>query len=166
MALGFEALAAVAFLHQVFSHCQSSRPIETVAESFGYYRSCGCVMAALALMIVLEQLEPLVWLDTALEDASGAAMDKLVVDDCVCAKPALNLPSLNFNPRKSAIHQKITERLRLGRSGYYYQDGSSDGLECFSECRADCVLYGTVSPRADDSSPWNAVGSPWCCRLC
>ena len=166
MALRLEALAIVASLHEVLSRCQSSRPIETVAESFGYYRSCGCVMAALALMNISEQLEPLVRLDTALEDASGAAMDELVVDDCVCTRSALYLPSLNLVLRKSAIHQKITERLRPGRSDYYYQDSSSEGLGCFSGCGADSVLHNTVSPRADDSSPWNAVGSPGCCWLC
>ena len=122
-------------------------------------------MAALALMNISEQLEPLVRFDTALEDASGAAMDELVVDDCVCARSALNLSSLNLVLGKSAVHQKVTERLRPGRSGYYYQDGSNDGLDCLSGVGAGCLLHDTVSPRADDSSPWNAVGSPWCCWL-
>ena len=102
MALRLEALTTIAFLHQVLSRCQSSRPIETVAKSFGYYSSCGCVMATLALMDVSEQLEPLVRLDTALEDASGAAMNELVVDDGVCARSALYLPSLNLVLRKDA----------------------------------------------------------------
>ena len=119
-------------------------------------------MAALTLMNILEQLQPLVWIDTALENASGAAMDELVVDDGVRARSALNLPGLNFIVGKSAIHQKITERLRPGGSDYYYQDSSSDGLGCFSGGGADCVLPDTTSPRADDSSPCNAVGSPWC----
>ena len=90
MALRLEALTTIASLHEVLSRCQSSRPIETVAESFGYYRSCRCVMAALKLMNISEQLEPLVRLDTALEDASGAAMEELVVYDGVCARSALN----------------------------------------------------------------------------
>ena len=123
-------------------------------------------MAALALMNVSEQLEPLVRLDTALEDASGAAMDELVVDDCVRARSALNLPSLNLVLGKSAVHQEVTERLRPGRSDYYYQDGGSDGLNFLSGVAVGCLLHDTVSPRADDSSPWNAVGSPWCCWLC
>ena len=109
MALRLEALATVASLHEVLSRCQSSRPIETVAESFGYYGFGRCVMAALAQMNISEQLQPLVRLDTALENASGAAMDKLVVDDCVCARSALNLPSLNLVLGKSAVNQKVTE---------------------------------------------------------
>ena len=77
-------------------------------------------MAALALMNISEQLEPLVQLDTALEDASGAAMNELVVDDGVCARSALNLLSLYLVLGKSVINQKVTERLRPGGSGYYY----------------------------------------------
>ena len=86
MALGFEALATVALLYQVFSCCQGSRPVEPMAEGFGHNCFGGCVMDALALMNISEQLQPLVWLDTALENAGGAAMNELVVDDGVCAR--------------------------------------------------------------------------------
>ena len=70
-------------------------------------------MAALALMNILEQLQPLVWLDTALEDAGGAAVDELVVDDGVRARSALNLPSLILVLGKSIVNQEVTERLLL-----------------------------------------------------
>ena len=137
-----------------------------MAEGFGYNCFGGCVMAALTLMNISEQLQPLVRLDTVLENASCAEMKELVVDDGVCARSALDLPSLNFVLRKSATHEKITEQLRPGGSGYYHQDCSSDGLDCLCGAGVDCILHNTVSPRADDSSPWNAVGSPWCCWLC
>ena len=103
MALGLEALAAVAFLHQVFSRCESSRPKETMAESFGYYCSSGCMMVTLALMDLSQQLQPLVRLDTALEDAGGATMDELFVDDGVCARSALDLLGLYFILGKDTI---------------------------------------------------------------
>ena len=126
MALGLEALSAVALLYQVFSHCQSSRPVEPMAESFGYDCFGGCMMATLAQMDISEQLQPLVRLDTALENASGAAMEELVVDDGVCARSALNLPSSHLILRKGTIHQKISERLLLpGR-----QQRQSRMLQC------------------------------------
>ena len=89
-------------------------------------------------------------------------MDELVVDDGVRARSALNLPGLYFVLGKNAIHQKIMERLRLGRSGYYYQDGSSDGLECFRGVGADCVLHDTIMsvPELTTTAPGTQSAAP------
>ena len=118
------------------------------------------MMTALTLMDISEQLQPLVRLDTTLENASGAAMEELIIDDGVCARSALNLPSLHLVLGKDAMHQKVTERLFPGRSGYYYQDGSSDGLECFSGGGADCVLHNTVSPELTTAAPGTQSAAP------
>ena len=63
------------------------------------------------------------------------------------------------------MHQKVTERLCPGRSGYYYQDGSSDGLECFNgvEPTASCIILSvpeltTATPGMQSAAP-GAAGS-------
>ena len=138
MALGLEALAAVAFLHQVFSRCQSSRLVEPMAEGFGYDCFGGCVMATLTKMNISEQLQPLVRLDTALENASGVAMEELIVDDGVCARSALDLPSFYLVLGEDAIHQKITKWLCPRWDIHYHQNGCSYWLEC---CGSGCGCF-------------------------
>ena len=61
-------------------------------------------MATFALMDISQQLQPLVWLDTTLKNASGAAVDELVVDDGVRGRSALDLPGFYFVLGKNAIH--------------------------------------------------------------
>ena len=54
MLLGDEFLAPLAMLDQILGVLQSSRPEETMAESFGDKGSGGCVVAALALVDIFE----------------------------------------------------------------------------------------------------------------
>jgi hypothetical protein len=49
-------LAAVALLHQLFCVLQGCRPIETVAEGLSHQSSRRCVMPALPLMYLSQQL--------------------------------------------------------------------------------------------------------------
>jgi hypothetical protein len=52
-----EALAAVAVLHQLFCVLQDRRPIETMAEGLSHQSSGRCVMSALPLVYLSQQLD-------------------------------------------------------------------------------------------------------------
>jgi len=92
VALRAEALAAFALVDQFLGRLQSGRPVETVTECLGHQGPGGGVMPALALMDVEEDFVPFLRLDAALENAGGAAMNQLVVDDAVGRGSALDLP--------------------------------------------------------------------------
>jgi hypothetical protein len=64
-----EALAAVALLHQLFCVLLGRRPVETTAEGLGHQGSGRCVMPALPLMYLSQQLYPFFRLDALLEDS-------------------------------------------------------------------------------------------------
>jgi hypothetical protein len=64
-----EALAAVALLHQLFCVLLGHRPIETMAEGLSHQGSGRCVMPALPLMYLSQQLYPFFWLNAFLEDS-------------------------------------------------------------------------------------------------
>jgi hypothetical protein len=51
-----EALAAIAMLHQLFCVLLGRWPIETMAEGFSHQGSGRCVMPALPLMYLFQQL--------------------------------------------------------------------------------------------------------------
>jgi hypothetical protein len=61
-------LAAIAVLHQLFCILLGRRPIETMAEGLSHQCSGRCVMPALPLMYLSQQLYPFFWLDALLED--------------------------------------------------------------------------------------------------
>jgi hypothetical protein len=61
-------LAAIAVLHQLFCVFLGRRPIETMAEGRSHQCSGRCVMPALPLMYLSQQLYPFFWLDALLED--------------------------------------------------------------------------------------------------
>ena len=75
---------------------QSSRPEETMVESFGNEGSGGGMVATFALMNVSEDRDALLRLYVALEDASRVAPDELSVDDRVCGCTVLHLPGQDF----------------------------------------------------------------------
>jgi hypothetical protein len=64
-----EVLAAVALLHQLFYILLGCQPVETMAEGLGHQGSGRCVMSALPLMYLSQQLYPFFWLDALLEDS-------------------------------------------------------------------------------------------------
>jgi hypothetical protein len=64
-----EALAAVALFHQLLCILLGGRPVEAVAEGFGYQSSGRCVMSALPLVYFSWQLYPFFRLDALLEDS-------------------------------------------------------------------------------------------------
>src|SRR3954462_12602029 len=86
-----ESLTAFAILHQILSCCSRSRPIETMAESLGYDRCCRCMMTALALMNISEQIQPSVFFYTSLKNAGCTLAHKLIVDYCVFPRPTTDL---------------------------------------------------------------------------
>jgi hypothetical protein len=51
-----EALAAIAMLHQLICIPQGRRLVETVAKSFSHQGSGRCVVPALSLMYLFQQL--------------------------------------------------------------------------------------------------------------
>jgi hypothetical protein len=64
-----EALAAVALFHQLFCILLGCRPIETMAEGLGHQGSGRCVVSALPLVYLPQQLYPFFRLDALLEDS-------------------------------------------------------------------------------------------------
>ena len=68
-------------------------------------------MAAFALMDILEDCHSFFWLDTALEDSSDAALDKLSVDYCVCSSSALNLSRRDLVSRQLSVYQEVEDGL-------------------------------------------------------
>jgi hypothetical protein len=64
-----ETLAAIAVLHQLLCILLGRRPIETMAEGHSHQHSGRCVMPALPLMYLSQQLYPFFWLDVLLEDS-------------------------------------------------------------------------------------------------
>ena len=89
MAAFAEALAPFTFENERLGVFEGRGPIETVAERLGHQGSrCG-VVPTLALVNVEEDVDALFLLDAALEHASGAVFDELVVDDVVGGRLAL-----------------------------------------------------------------------------
>jgi hypothetical protein len=64
-----ETLAAIAVLHQLLCILLGRRPIETMAEGLSHQSSGRCVMPALPLMYLSQQLYPFFRLDALLEDS-------------------------------------------------------------------------------------------------
>jgi hypothetical protein len=64
-----EALAAVALFHQLFCILLGCRLVETMAEGLGHQGSGRCVVPALSLVYLPQQLYPFLWLDAFLEDS-------------------------------------------------------------------------------------------------
>jgi hypothetical protein len=64
-----EALTAVALFHQLFCILLGYRPIETMEERLGHQGSGRCVVSALPLVYLLQDLYPFFWLDAFLEDS-------------------------------------------------------------------------------------------------
>jgi hypothetical protein len=64
-----EALAAIAVHHQLFCVLLGHRPIETMAEGLSHQCSGRCMMPALPLMFLSQQLYPFFRLDALLEDS-------------------------------------------------------------------------------------------------
>ena len=93
MLLGAELLTPFAMLDQLLGVLQSSRPKETMAESFGDKGSGGRVVAALALVDIFEDCLAFLWFYVALENPSHAASEKLSVYYHVGSCSALHLPS-------------------------------------------------------------------------
>jgi hypothetical protein len=69
-----EALAAVALLHQLLCVLLGCRPVETMAEGLGHQSSGGCVVSALPLVCLPQELYPFFRLDALLEDSCHAAL--------------------------------------------------------------------------------------------
>jgi hypothetical protein len=63
-----EMPAAIAALHQLLCILLGYRPIETMAEGLSHQCSGRCVMPALHLMYLSQQLYPFFRLDAILED--------------------------------------------------------------------------------------------------
>src|SRR3954467_9216376 len=106
-----------------------------------------------------------------LKDSCCTAVHQFIVDDCICSRSALNLPSFYFVLRYCSMYQKISDRLGPRWCHHDYHHGYCHllwlfGLRC---CRlggggVSCFLHNYLSPRANDSSPWFLIGSPWCGR--
>ena len=111
MLLGAELLTPFAMLDQLLSIFQSSRPEETMAESFIDKGSGGRVVAALALVDILENCLALLWFYAALEDPSHAVSDRLSVYYRVGSCLALHLPSRVLIGRQLSVHQKLEDGL-------------------------------------------------------
>jgi hypothetical protein len=94
--LAAETLTPLALADQLLGIVQSSRPEETMAESFGNEGSGGGMVATFTLVDVSEDSNALLRLKVMLEDASRAAPDELSIDDRVCSRPALHLPGQDF----------------------------------------------------------------------
>src|SRR5215216_3864950 len=92
MLLGTEFLASLAMLDQVLGGLESSRPEETMVESFGDKGSGGRVVSALALVYVLEDRQAFLGFHTSLKDSSYTAPDELSVYYRVGSSPAFHLP--------------------------------------------------------------------------
>ena len=104
MLLGAELLTPFAMLDQLLGVLQSSRPEETMAESFGDKRSGSRVVAAFVLVYIFEDCLALLWFYAALEDSSHTASDKLSVYYRVGSCSALHLPGRDLVARKLSVH--------------------------------------------------------------
>ena len=111
MLLGAELLTPFAMLDQLLGVLQSSRPEETMAESFGDKRSGSHVVAALALVDIFEDCLALLYFYAALEDSSHTASDELSVYYRVGSCSALYLPGRDLIGRQLSIPQKLGDEL-------------------------------------------------------
>ena len=108
---GAEQLAPFTLLDQFLGGVQSSRPEESMAESFGDKGSGGCVVATLALVDIFEDCLAFLWFHAALEDPSHTALDKLSVYYRVCPCSALHLPGRDLIGRQLFVFQKLEDGL-------------------------------------------------------
>ena len=79
MLLGAEFFTRFAMLDQLLGILQSSQLEETMAEGIGDKRSGSYVVAALALVDIIQDCLALIWFYIVLEDSSHTASDKLSV---------------------------------------------------------------------------------------
>ena len=69
------------------------------------------MVAAFALVDVLEDCYALLWLDATLEDSGDSAPNKLSVYYCVCSGSALNLSCRDLVSRQLFVYQEIEDGL-------------------------------------------------------
>ena len=69
------------------------------------------MVAALALVYILEDCYALLWLDAALEDSSDTAPNKLLVHYCVCSSSALDLSCRDLVIWQLSVNQEIDDGL-------------------------------------------------------
>ena len=106
MAAFAEALASLTLEDERLRVSEGRGPVETMAESLGNQGPRGGVVSTLGVVYVDEDLNALVLLDAALENARCAALDGLVVDDVVGRRPTLHLPGLGLVRGKCSTLQE------------------------------------------------------------
>jgi hypothetical protein len=149
-----EALAAVALFHKLFCVLLGCRPVETMAKGFGHQGSGRCMVAALPLMYLSQQLYPFFWLNALLEDARHAALVQLTVDDYVCSHAALKSPGFQFILWHVPGDEVVGEWLRPGWYLPYVEDTGDQGISSpWVRCHAGFIWLANCGG-------WHGVGSP------
>src|SRR4051812_21436203 len=111
MTFCFEHLTAFAVLHQTLCCLVSSRPVETMTESFANDCLRRCMMTAFTLVYISEELETSVLFYASLKDACCTLAHQLIVDNRVCSGSPTDLPCFSAVLWKDSVHQEISNRL-------------------------------------------------------
>ena len=69
------------------------------------------MVAAFALVDILEDCHTFLWLDAALEDSSDAVLDKLSVYYCICSGSVLDLSCRDLVGRQLPVNQEFEDGL-------------------------------------------------------
>lgn len=111
MPLLAEQLTPIARADHLLCIIERGGLVEAVAELLGNYGPKRGLVAALALVDILQQPVACVYIDAPLENAQDAALVQLLVDDGIRVRVAPDLPGLPLVIRKLSVGDVVHEGL-------------------------------------------------------